>query len=297
MKQVIILIIMSIPLFASCDSIVKLITSRTGKIITRETSENITEGVTESTTKKIAKELAAEAGEVMATKTISKSLKELASSNKTLSFFYDIFQRRINQDFADNIMVSIADNGISLISKDFPNSAIRVNKNIVIGKAGSTKISGHVNEFFNYLLPNKSYMVDDAFIYNTDNLGRVVNCSADRTKAYRTIERNSQRNSSIQNMVIDILDGRKGYDDAGHLFANNTGGPNELINQVPMSSSLNRHGKWRELEMIEENALKEGKSVISKRNLLYRDKAKRPYAIEFVSIIDGIETRTLIENI
>ena len=140
-------------------------------------------------------------------------------------------------------------------------------------------------------------MVDDAFIYNTDNLGRVVNCSADRTKAYRTIERNSQRNSSIQNMVIDILDGRKGYDDAGHLFANNTGGPNELINQVPMSSSLNRHGKWRELEMIEENALKEGKSVISKRNLLYRDKAKRPYAIEFVSIIDGIETRTLIENI
>ena len=296
MKTVFI-IALSILSFVSCDNIVKQLAFKTGKKVAKETTENIAESATATTSRKMAKEIISEASEKLATQTISKSLKEAASSNETLGFFYDIFKKRISQNFADNITVSFTDNGMTLVSKEFPNSAIRINRNIIVGKAGSTTSSGPVNEFFNYLLPNKSYMIDDTFNYNTDKLGRVIRCSADRTKAYGTIERNSQRNSNVQSLVIDVLDGNKGYDDAGHLFANNTGGPNELINQVPMSSSLNRNGKWRELELVEENALKEGKSVISKRNLLYKSKEKRPYAIEFISIIDGLETRTLIENI
>lgn len=81
------------------------------------------------------------------------------------------------------------------------------------------------------------------------------------------------------------------------MFANNTGGPNELINQIPMSRELNQHGKWRELERMEEKALKDGKSVFSQRNLLYKGSEKRPYAIEFISKIDGEEICLVLENI
>ena len=125
----------------------------------------------------------------------------------------------------------------------------------------------------------------------------MITCTGERSKAFNSIERNTQRNSDIQKYIVESLDGRKGLDDGGHLFANNTGGPNELINQIPMSRELNQHGQWRELERMEEKALKEGKEVFSQRNLLYRGSEKRPYAIEFISKIDGKETRVVVENI
>lgn len=168
---------------------------------------------------------------------------------------------------------------------------------MVTGSAGSLKNEGPMNEFLNFIMPNKTYIVDVCFVYKTDNLGRITECSAKRTKAYQSIERNAQRNTHIQSAVVERLDGRKGLDDAGHLFANTTGGPNELINQVPMASELNRTGKWRELERIEEDALKAGKDVVSSRKLLYKGDSKRPWAIEFTTKIDGVETKTLVENI
>ena len=102
----------------------------------------------------------------------------------------------------------------------------------------------------------------------------MITCTGERSKAFNSIERNTQRNSDIQKYIVESLDGRKGLDDGGHLFANNTGGPNELINQIPMSRELNQHGQWRELERMEEKALKEGKEVFSQRNLLYRGSEK-----------------------
>ena len=172
-----------------------------------------------------------------------------------------------------------------------------MNGTLITGHAGSLKNAGPVNEFFNHLIPNRTYIIDDCFVYKTDNMGRVIECNAKRNKAYKSIERNTQRNSNVQRHVIEQLDGRKGLDDAGHLFANTTGGPNELINQVPMASELNRTGKWRELERIEEQALKEGKEVISNRKLIYKGNSKRPTAIEFTTSIDGVVTKTLVENI
>ena len=253
--------------------------------------------VESSIAKKAVKELSEEGLEVAGKKAASKALKEVITSNKTLSALYDAFSKHISRDFADGIVVKSTKEGLELASKDFPNSAIRMSKKIITGKAGSLVNSGPVNEFLNHLLPNKTYIIDDSFIYKTDDLGRVISCSADRSKAFGKIERNTQRNSDVQKFVVESLDGKLGLDDAGHLFANNTGGPNELINQVPMSKSLNRNGKWRELERIEEEALQSGKKVSSQRNLLYRGSEKRPYAIEFISKIDGVETRTIVQNI
>ncbi len=241
-----------------------------------------------------AREFAQEGAENLA----GKTLKELATSNKVYNNLYDDFATKISKEFADGITTISTKDGIELMSKDFPVSKIYINKNLVVGNAGSLKNAGPVNEFLNHLIPNKTYMIDNGlFVYKTDDLGRVVECHAKRNKAYKSIERNTQRNSDVQRHVVEYLDGRKGLDDAGHLFANTTGGPNELINQVPMASELNRTGLWRELERVEEEALKEGKEVISSRKLIYKGNSKRPSAIEFITKIDGVETKTLVENI
>ena len=280
----------------SCDNFAKAI-ARIGRNTAKEAIENVSKETSEGMSKKAIKEISEAAAENLAQKAAAKSLKEFVTSNHAVRPLYENFAQRINMEFADGIMVTSTKNGIEMISKDFPSSAIRMNNNLLIGKGGSLKNAGPMNEFLNHLLPNKTYIVDDAFIYKTDNLGRVVSCTGDRYKAYKTIERNPQRNSDIQKYIVNSMDGRVGLDDGGHLFANNTGGPNEVINQIPMSRKLNQQGQWRELERMEEKALKEGKEVFSQRNLLYHGKEKRPYAIEFISKIDGTETRVIVDNI
>lgn len=271
--------------FISCDNIAsKLVKKGVSKVETK---------VAVKTVKEIAEEGLEKAGK----KVVVRTLKEVAASNSSLSKLYDAFSTRISREFADGISVRTTKEGFELISKEFPNSAIKMSNNLITGKGGSLVNSGPVNEFLNYLLPNKTYLIDDAFVYRTDALGRVVTCSADRSKVYGVIERNAQRNTHVQRYIVNSLDGRPGLDDAGHLFSNTTGGLNELINQVPMSKTLNRNGKWRALEKIEEDALKKGKKVVSQRNLLYRGSEKRPYAIEFITKINGVETKTIVENI
>lgn len=255
-----------------------------------------TKGVTETVAKKAAKEGASDIATEGAQHIARKSLKEFATSDKVFKNLFEDFSVHRGKDFAEDISVITTKNGIELFSKEFPISNIKMNGTLVTGRAGSLINEGPLNQFLNYLIPNRTYIIDDCFVYKTDNFGRVVECNAKRNKAYTSIKR-GKRDSDVQRHVIEQLDGRKGLDDAGHLFANTTGGPNELINQVPMASELNRTGKWRELERIEEQALKEGKEVISNRKLIYKGSSKRPTAIEFTTSIDGVVTKTLVENI
>ncbi len=288
-----------VTLICACSLVsCKKAASKVAGVGAKETAEVVSEkaakNAAKAAAKKGAKELADEGAEAVA----KKSLKDLATSDKTLKNLYDAFVQYISKEFADGVAVKASKEGTELASKQFSNSKILIRGDFVTGYAGSLKNAGPVNEFLNHLMPSKTYIIDDGcFIYKTDKLGRVVDCSAKRTKAYNSIERNTQRNSDIQKAVVEQLDGRKGLDDAGHLFSNTTGGPNELINQVPMASELNRTGKWRELERMEEEAIKSGKEVISSRKLLYHGDSKRPYAIEFTTKIDGVETKTLVENI
>lgn len=291
------------------EAVVEKTAKQVAKKAAKEGSEEMAEKTAKQSAKKIIKEGSEEAGEKTvksgvkavakegAEDAIEKTLKELAQSDKMLKDLYDQMCTKVSKEFADGITVRSTKEGMELVSKDFPTSIVKINKNVVTGKAGSLKNAGPVNEFLNSLMPNKTYMIDGSFVYKTDKLGRVVEASADRTKAYKTIQRNTQRNKDVQSLVIDKLGGRQGLDDAGHLFSNVSGGPNELINQVPMAKELNRTGAWRKLEKLEEQALKEGKQVVSQRKLLYKGNSKRPYAIEFITRIDGVETKTVIENV
>ncbi len=281
----------------SCNMVARKTATKLGKNATKETVEKVSKEAVETASKKAGKEISEGALDKASKKVIGSTLLEYSNTNKSVASLYDNFMNRIGKDFTDGIVVTETKDVVEMFSKNFPNSAIRMNKNIVVGKGGSLVNSGPVNEFLNHLLPNKTYIIDDYFIYKTDDLGRVISCSSERSKAFKSINRNTQRNTDIQKYIVEKLDGRVGLDDGGHLFANSTGGPNELINQVPMSRELNRNGLWRELEQIEEKALKDGKEVVSQRNLLYRGNEKRPYAIEFITKIDGVETKTIVENI
>ena len=229
----------------------------------------------------------------------SKTLKEIASSNKTFRLLFSGLEKSVSKEFSEDIVVTkVGKDLYELASRQFPNSRILLNlkKRTVECAGGSLKNSGPVNEFLNVLLPNMTYKVDGCFTYITDRYGRAIRASANRSEAFGKIYRNTQRNSNVQKMIVDQLDGIQGVHDGGHLFSNTSGGLNELINQVPMVKELNRNGKWRALERIEEDALRAGKHVISKRKLLYKGKSKCPYAIEFTYIIDGKKTSVLVKN-
>ena len=144
---------------------------------------------------------------------------------------------------------------------------------------GSTVDRGQMNEFMNYLLPNKTYSIaDGTTIYRTNDKGEVFEVISDRNELLKLPKRN-RPHTDIQKSVRDGMQGVNG----GHLIARHTNGPNEVINQVSMLEEVNQSGRWRDLEKTEERALKAGKKVVSKRQILSRN----PTTIKFISIIDG----------
>lgn len=178
---------------------------------------------------------------------------------------------------------------VSALSKSNTYCSIIVKEDKVIASSGgfvNTK-DGGMNEFLNYLMPNKTYVVNGCAEYRTDELGRVVSAYADRTKMYANPNKvNSGRYGAVQKQVVRDLDG-KPTDEGGHLFSNNVNGSNSLINEVPMNREINEHGAWREFEMEEEKYIKDGKDVKSYRQIVYKGSSKRPDAIHVKLVVDG----------
>ncbi len=179
----------------------------------------------------------------------------------------------------EDLILETASNGNIRLSVKNSASVMEIDGDIIKVVPGSTVNRGQMNEFMNYLLPNKTYSIaDGTTIYKTNAKGEVFEVISDRNELLKLPKR-SGTNSHIQSSVRDGIQGV----DGGHLIARNTNGPNEFINQVPMLEEINQHGRWRELERIEEDALNAGKKVLSKREIISRN----PTAIKFISIIDG----------
>lgn len=160
-KNLVAIALLSLSL-SSCDTIVSKIVKKSSSGVASEVAEKVAketveEGLEKSGKKvasKAAKEVAEEAVEKAGRSAAGKTLKELATSNKTLAILYEDFTQRISRDFADGITVKSTKQGLELVSKDFPNSAVKITNNVVIGKGGSLANSGPVNEFLNKLLAN-----------------------------------------------------------------------------------------------------------------------------------------------
>lgn len=144
---------------------------------------------------------------------------------------------------------------------------------------GNGEYDSQLNEFLNYLLPNKEYIVDDCFVYETDRLGRVYKAQGDLTKA-TYLQRRKDRDQRYQ-LWVKEMDGHS-KDEGGHIFANRFNGPSEKINIVPMNSEWqHRGGVWyEEVEEQASNYINEGKQVQLHLELLYKGNNKRPYAFK-----------------
>lgn len=137
-----------------------------------------------------------------------------------------------------------------------------------------------LNEFLNHPLPNKKYLVDECFIYETDSLGRTIKAKADLNISYKTLQRLQKDRYSEYSRWVNEMDGDNKHDDGGHIFACSLNGPAEKINIVPMEKEWQRHGEWvKEFEGKVRKDVKEGAKVSPVIDLLYKGQCRRPYAM------------------
>lgn len=193
-----------------------------------------------------------------------------------------------------NIVVEkLADGSFDIYYKgSTPGSITKINMkgNRIKAKGGSlVGENGAQNQFLNNVLPNMVYEVDDFVTYKTDNLDRVIEVVADRSKLDRANITRAGRASETQAAI------RKNYPehDGGHLVDCASGGANEMINQVPMEKQFNRNGAWKKMEQMEIKATKEGKDVKVTRKVIYEDGTTRP--AKFISEIEIDGKKEIIE--
>lgn len=312
-----VLLIIAVALFISLPSCKKAATKAVSK-----TGKEVSEEVVEKAGRKVAKELLEEGVEKTGKKFVFKkaskeaakkvlkgddAIKYLSKCHPDVAKLISKMEKHLgdpkyaNHAFnKNNYSVALLEDGSTrLTAIGSESSSIVMKGNSIICESGGfvSKNGSPLNQFLNYPLPNKKYKVNGCIEYRTDKFGRVVNASADRTKLYKSSKKiNAQRDSYTQRQVVESLGGKRGVDDGGHLFSNSVNGPNNLINQVPMNSQIQRSGgAWREFEKMEEEAIKAGKNVVSERKLLYKGDSKRPYAIEAKCVIDGKVVKKLIE--
>lgn len=147
------------------------------------------------------------------------------------------------------------------------------------------------NPILNKVPLAKSIKYDvDGFIYETDDLGRVLETTADLDDIARV------RLGNHQIKAVDIKDGVRGVDQGGHIVGSRFFGPGEQINLYPMSANLNL-SSWKQMENLWADAMVAGKDVKIKVKAIYQGTTQRPIGFEVDYWIDSqISTRTFPNN-
>lgn len=136
------------------------------------------------------------------------------------------------------------------------------------------------------LQPNTDYVVN-GYRYATDARGRVT--SVEGRLDLQTAERNGYQQS-----VAGRAD-RLPNDQGGHLIASIFNGPGDRLNLVPMNGNLNT-SRWKAMENGLASALREGRNVEVKIDVLYASTGGRPLAFRVEQRIDGEVTRQTFRN-
>ncbi len=131
--------------------------------------------------------------------------------------------------------------------------------------------------------PDYVIVVDETYVYTTDDVGRVV-----RAQATLVLRPPGRRKPHQQRTV----GGKKPGDDAGHLFAASLGGIGDHLNLTPMDRKLNR-SDFASVENVWREAIKANKSVEVTIDLRYRDEGNRPGVLLVTYKIEGQRARRL----
>lgn len=213
-------------------------------------------------------------------------LKMFIYANDYASYGGNKIENYVYKKIKDGSIEVFNRDGTTLLAKIKPGRVIEV-------------IGDNINNWFLQLkpFPNTKYMINNVE-YLTDDLGRVIKAKSKITPS--NIAGQKYRDSNVQRQMSS-LKGSMPNDDAGHLIGNQFGGSSNMINLVPMSSSINRQGgAFAKIEQQLSKALKENKDVEIEIILKYPTKpngTQRPEWFEVTYYIDGVKNVKLLKNV
>lgn len=293
MKNVVICIVCMLTItLASCNKIVRVFSKNgVNEIIEKSASRSTLEA-----SEKMSKELVGKGARIVLKKEGQEAMEYLSKHNPELK---NLVEKIINNPRTptgwDKFIAEFTENGKIVMShKDWINSKIEIDGNLVRAVAGAKNpkiydgVNYGLNEFLSHRIPNKTYIIDDYMTIVTDELGRVRHTTA--IFENKKITQRYRGNLPEQKRIVESQGGNIASDDGGHLIQMGMGGPNELINQIPMEKELNESASkiWRKIEMYEEKeGWKNGKKVVTKRKPIYKGNSLRPAEIEVDVIVDG----------
>lgn len=128
-------------------------------------------------------------------------------------------------------------------------SVMEIKDDVIYAMPGSTKERGQMNEFLNYPMAGKTYIIgEDAIIYKTKKVDEKIIVTYVRAD-YSKMNDLPPRNEPAKHVNKRVVKGREKVVEAGHIVANRFRGPNEAINLIPMSCDINKR-EWKSLENV-----------------------------------------------
>lgn len=213
-------------------------------------------------------------------------LKMFIYANDYASYGGNKIENYVYKKIKDGSIEVFNRDGTTLLAKIKPGRIIEV-------------IGDNINNWFLQLkpFPNTRYLINNVE-YLTDDLGRVIKAKSKIIPS--NIAEQKYRDSNVQRQMSS-LKGSMPNDDAGHLIGNQFGGSSNMINLVPMSSSINRQGgAFAKIEQQLSKALRENKDVEIEIVLKYPTKpngTQRPEWFEVTYYIDGVKNVELLKNV
>ena len=205
------------------------------------------------------------------------SSSDLSANLKYIEFFNELPSSWKYVKVGNTIEVSNATTKLATITE----TKIIAQGRTVLGESG--------NQMLNKVPLAKNTLFDvDGFLYQTDELGRVLKTNADLDDIARI------RLGNQQIRAVDIKDGVRG-DQGGHIVGSRFFGPGEQINLYPQSANLNL-GAWKQMENTWAKAMVNGSDVKIEVEAIFTGSSQRPDAFQVSYWIDGTKTKITFIN-
>ena len=170
-----------------------------------------------------------------------------------------------------------------------------------LNRGWTTDTEADFNWFANNPLPNARYEYENGYTYETDENGRTTRVSAilqdDPWDRDLTVQREAGHVG-----VRGTPEGRTDRYDGGHLIPRELGGPPGKLNLVPMQSTLNRTGEWRQMERLWRDLVQAGHEVDVEIEVTYfargnEDRRNTPKSFRVALYVnDELEDLVVVKN-
>lgn len=206
--------------------------------------------------------------------------------NMVKNFYIDIFADDYNtSEVGDNQAEEVKSYEEDNKESREPNITYRDSE----GNKCETDDNGNTYKKNGELLPNTDYTIN-GYHYKTDSQGRITEAGGELKLTVR------DKRKTINEDMKNIGKGdEQDTDERGHLIGDQFDGVNRLENLVPMDANLNK-GEFKALENKLADAVRDGKNVTMKVEVIYQGDSNRPSGFLVTYSIDGEKDFKYFEN-